>query len=145
MTLLSVICFEDMKYRKIYNKRVLFLLGLLCFKFCFGLLVIGEPIDFHWYGLIIYLAISAGLILLGSLGLIGMGDVKLIMIIMPFIGVDNYMDFLFYMTVVGGILAVIQLVVLNRMFEFVGFSSKGVPYAIPIIASYVMHSTILFR
>ena len=44
-----------------------------------------------------------------------MGDVKLIMIIMPFIGIDNYVDFLFHMTIFGGALAVMQLVALNRI------------------------------
>ncbi|GEM76003.1 hypothetical protein VSA01S_21150 [Vibrio sagamiensis NBRC 104589] len=74
-----------------------------------------------------------------------MGDVKLIMIIMPFIGIDNYVDFLFHMTIFGGALAVMQLVALNRIFDFVGFSSKGVPYGIPIITSYIIHSTVLFK
>ena len=47
------------------------------------------------------------------------------------------------MTVVGGVLAISQKIILNDIFDRFGLSSEGVPYAIPIIASYVIHSNTL--
>lgn len=140
LTLFLIICYEDAKHRKIYNKRIVGLFFLLALKYSYGL-YIGE-VTFYpsWYRLSVYIAISLLFFALGAFRLIGMGDVKLIMVLLIFIDFGDYKLFLFHMTVVGGILALIQLKCLNYFFDKYGFSSIGVPYAIPITISYIMHT-----
>lgn len=140
LTLLCVIFYEDIKYRKIYNKRLVFLLTLLCVKYIVG----GGGAYFSWYEISIYLVVSLFFFTVGVFRFLGMGDVKLIMILLIFIEFSDYKFFLFHMTLIGGVLAILQLKILNYYFDRFGFSSKGVPYAIPIICSYVIHSNILF-
>ncbi|WP_409584404.1 prepilin peptidase [Vibrio owensii] len=144
LTLLLVISYEDVKYRKIYNKRVVLLLLLLSIKYLYELFFDGAEFHLSGYEFSIYLAISLFFFALGAFRLLGMGDVKLIMIMLIFIEFSDYKLFLFHMTLIGGVLAVLQLKILNHYFDRFGFSSNGVPYAIPIIASYVIHSNTLF-
>lgn len=144
LTLLLVVCYEDLKYRKIYNKRLILLLVLLCIKYFYGMLVDDTYFHTTWYDLAIYLLVSSLFFALGAFRLLGMGDVKLIMILLVFIEISDYKLFLFHMTLVGGVLAILQLKILNHYFDRFGFSSLGVPYAIPIIVSYVIHSNTLF-
>lgn len=144
LTLLLIISYEDVKYRKIYNKRIIPLLSILLVKYFYGLLVDGGVFQPSVYEFSIYLVISLLFFALGVFRLLGMGDVKLIMILLIFIEFGDYKLFLFHMTIIGGVLAVLQLKILNHYFDRFGFSSEGVPYAIPIIVSYVIHSNTLF-
>lgn len=143
LTLLLIVLYEDVKYRKVYNKRVCMLLALLSVKYLYGTFLGAEHFHLNLYKSLIYLVICLFFLVLGMFRLLGMGDVKLIMVLLIFIDFGDYKVFLLHMTFVGGALAILQLKILNHYFDKFGFSSEGVPYAIPIVASYVLHSNTL--
>ncbi|EDP59618.1 prepilin peptidase [Vibrio sp. AND4] len=144
LTLLLIIAYEDVKVRKIYNKRIVTLIFLMFIQYFYKLYFKGEQFNLSWFDFCIYITVSLGFFTLGALRFLGMGDVKLIMVMLIFIGIDDYSLFLFHMTLIGGVLAISQKAILNHYFNIFGFSSEGVPYAIPIIASYIIHSNTLF-
>lgn len=141
MTILAVVCFEDLKYRKIYNKRLLLLIPFLIVSKLYN-----DVNYIEWMQVIKpAIIISAVFLIMAFRGLVGMGDVKLLMVLMPFIPYENIRDFLVIFLLLGGVLAVFQLLFLNKIFLKLKLSAKGVPYGVPIIASYMWFSGIIIH
>lgn len=130
-----LICYDDLKCRKIYNKRLLLLIPILVvLSFSTNNIWNFDTFDIGTYLFFVSIFLAAGF-----LNIIGLGDVKLLMVLMFFLPATLYQNFIMCFLLLGGILAVFQLIILNKLFHKIKLSINGVPYGIPIILSYIYY------
>jgi prepilin peptidase CpaA len=122
--ILAYSCYTDIKFRKIYNANVVFLLAFVLISACFYRCM---P---NWqYALIIFFC---GLFLF-YIGGIGAGDIKLLSVLSLTIPEAYIVDFLLLIGLCG--LPLILVILIN--YHYCGGKNKSLPYGVAICTGYV--------
>ncbi|CFQ70880.1 prepilin peptidase [Yersinia similis] len=122
--ILSRICYTDIRYRLIKNKDILILLILVIST----LFILDKP--FNYPCALITLAIG---FILVTINIVGAGDIKLLAVLALTFPDGIILGYLLVMSILGSILAIIEFIRLR----FEKRQSRGLPYGVAIIGSYL--------
>lgn len=119
------ISWTDLRTRIITN-RAIFMTALLILLFGYIL----------WGKIFIFPAIISLFIgfIMFMLNIIGAGDIKLISVLMLAVPPEEIISFLFFITIVGAVIALIGLVI-----DRAATKQKGIPYGIAIVGGFVIN------
>lgn len=112
----GVACLTDLRGMKIPNAIPAFIMGAFIAFVSYDV-INGTPLDYFFWNLVVGCVVFALTFLLFALKAFGAGDAKLATALSFWVGIKGIAAFLFFMTVIGGLLGVVALI----------FMKKGVP------------------
>jgi len=123
-TICVYICWIDVRERKISNNSVFWLCSLLFIS----VLIYNSEVYFCQPAIVLFCGI-----LLWKLGIFGAGDVKLASVFSILISPDYYLLVVVMMLVLGGIEALMYIIV--KKLKPTLYTQNGIPFAPPIVVS----------
>lgn len=119
------ICYTDIRYRLIRNRDIIIILFITS-----GVLLLHEKYFNYQYTLIVT-AIGSVLVLAN---IVGAGDIKLLAVLVLSFTKGSLLTYLLLMSFCGVILVLIELLMMKIKYR----ESRGVPYGVAIISSYLL-------